>query len=68
MFVPGTVTEAPMPNLATIPGLSDLPSGNVAWAIYAIKIPGFDFNTLSYAHLNDRYWSHYAADSFLAQR
>lgn len=68
MFVPGSVTEAPMPNLAAIPELQDIPSGNLAWGVYAIKIPGFDFNTLSYAHLNDRYWSHYAADSFLALR
>ncbi len=68
MFVPGSVTEAPIPNFEMIPELDDIPSGNLVWAIYAIKIPGFDFDTLSYAHLSDRYWSHYASDSFSAQR
>lgn len=68
MFVPGDVTEAPIPDLSSIPGLDDISSGFITWVVYAVKIPGFDFDTFSYAHLNDRYWSHYALDYFVAQR
>lgn len=68
MFVPGDVTEAPIPDLSSIPEIDDISSGFITWVVYAVKIPGFDFDTFSYAHLNDRYWSHYALDYFLAQR
>lgn len=68
MFVPGNVTEAPIPDLSSIPEIDDISSGYITWVVYAVKIPGFDFNTFSYAHLNDRYWSHYSLDYFLAQR
>jgi hypothetical protein len=67
MFVRGDVNEAPIPDLSSIPGLRDISPGTIVWAIYAIRIPGFDFDTFSYAHLNDRYWSHYSVDTFLAQ-
>ena len=67
MFVRGDVFEAPMPDLSTIEGLEDVTPGDVTWVVYAVKIPGFDFDTFSYAHLNDRYWSHYSYDYFTAQ-
>lgn len=68
MFVPGDVRQAPIPDLSAIPMIDDISPGYITWVVYAIKIPGFDFDTFSYAHLNDRYWSHYALDYFLAQR
>ena len=68
MFVPGSVREAPIPDLSTVPGLEDISSGSITWVVYAVKIPGFDFDSFTYAYLNDRYWSHYALDYFLAQR
>ena len=67
MFAPGSVTSAPIPDLSSIPGIDDISPGTLYWVVYAIKIPGFDFNTFSYAHLNARYWSHHSADSFFAQ-
>jgi hypothetical protein len=67
MFVRGNVYEAPIPDLSSIPGLRDISPGFLIWVVYSIKIPGFDFDTFSYAHLNDRYWSHYAVDYYLAQ-
>lgn len=67
MFVRGDVFEAPIPDLSSIEGLDDISSGPITWAVYAVKIPGFDFDTFSYAHLNDRFWSHYSVDYFAAQ-
>jgi hypothetical protein len=64
MFVRGDVHDAPIPNLSTIPGLEDIRAGTIIWAVYSVKIPGFDFDTFSYAQLSDRYWSHYALDYF----
>ncbi len=68
MYTPGNVREAPAPDLSSIPGLDDLPSGFLQWAVFAITIPGFDFNTFRYSDLNSFYWSRSAANSFLAQR
>jgi hypothetical protein len=67
IFVRGDVTEAPIPDLSAIPDIDDISGGTLVWAIYAVKIPGFDFATFSYTHLNDRYWSHSAYDYFIAQ-
>lgn len=66
MFVPGDVFEAPIPDLSEIPGLEDISSGTLIWAIYAIKVPGFVFDEFRYTYLNDRYWSHSANNQFLA--
>ena len=60
--------RGPRPDLSTVPGLEDISSGFITWVVYAVKIPGFDFDSFTYAYLNDRYWSHYALDYFLAQR
>jgi hypothetical protein len=68
MFVPGSQTSAPIPNLATIPEITDISTGFVTWAVYAIAIPGFDFNEVTYADLSQRRWSAWALDIYLAQR
>ncbi|MEM9069068.1 MAG: IPT/TIG domain-containing protein [Myxococcota bacterium] len=68
MFVRGDQQEAPIPNLETIPGINDISRGFITWAVFAISIPGFDFNEVSYADLNDRAWSAWAIDVFTAQR
>lgn len=65
-FVPGNVYEAPIPDLSSVPEISDISSGFITWVVYAVKIPGFDFNEFSYSYLSDRYWSHYAVDYFTA--
>ncbi|HJL15040.1 MAG TPA: IPT/TIG domain-containing protein [Sandaracinaceae bacterium LLY-WYZ-13_1] len=68
MFVPGNVREAPIPNLSTIEGIDDMPSGFLTWAVFAVTIPGFDFDEFSYEYLSERYWTRWALDVFLAQR
>ncbi len=68
MFVPGHLQEAPIPNLETIPGINDISRGFITWAVYAISIPGFDFDEVTYADLNDSLWSAWALDLFTAQR
>lgn len=67
-FVPGDVYEAPIPDLSTIPEIDDISTGFIFWVIYAIQIPGFDYDELSYSFLNDRFWSAWAIDTFTAQR
>lgn len=68
MFVPGDRNTAPIPNLDSIPEISDIASGFVTWVVYAIQIPGFDFDEVSYDDLGDRSWSAWALDIFTAQR
>lgn len=67
-FVPGTITEAPIPNLQSIPEINDIPTGFVTWAIYAVRIPGRDFNEITYGDLDQNRWSAWALDIFTAQR
>ena len=67
-IVPGSVREAPIPDLSSIDEISDISSGFITWVVYAVKIPGFDFNEFSYSYLSDRYWSHYALDYFTATK
>ncbi len=68
MYLPGNVREAPAPDLSSIPGLDDLPAGYLTWVVFAISIPGFDFDTFRYSDLNDYFWTRSAVDYFLAQR
>lgn len=68
MYVPGDVREAPAPDFASIPGLEDLPAGFVTWAVFAVSIPGFDFNEFRYSDLNDLFWTRWAVDSYTAWR
>ncbi len=68
MFVPGDVFSAPIPDLSSIPELRDISAGTITWVVYSISIPGFVFDEFTYNYLNDRYWSHYALDYFLALR
>ena len=67
-FVPGDVYEAPVPDFSKIPELSDISSGFVTWVVFAVRIPGFDFDEFSYRFLNSRYWSAWAVDVFTAQQ
>jgi hypothetical protein len=67
-FVRGDVYEAPIPDLSTIEGIDDISAGFITWVVYAVKIPGFDFDEFSYTYLQDRFWSHYAIDYFTATR
>jgi hypothetical protein len=68
MYLPGNVREAPAPDFASIPGLEDLPPGFLTWGVFAISIPGFDFNEFRYSDLNDFFWTRWAVDFYTAQR
>ncbi len=67
MFLPGNVREAPAPNLSSIEGLDDVPSGFATWGVFAISIPGFNFDEFRYDDLNRAGWSAEALDAFLMQ-
>ncbi|HJL06049.1 MAG TPA: IPT/TIG domain-containing protein [Polyangiaceae bacterium LLY-WYZ-15_(1-7)] len=68
MFVPGSQQFAPIPDLSSIPEIDDISSGFVTWVVYAISIPGFDFDEVSYGDLGDDDWDAWALDIFTAQR
>jgi hypothetical protein len=65
-FTPGNVREAPIPDLSTIPEISDISPGVITWAVFAVKIPGFVYDEFSYTYLYDAYWSHSSLDLFTA--
>ena len=67
-FTPGHIYEAPVPDLSSVPEISDISSGVITWVVFAINIPGFDYNEFSYTYLNDRFWSHDALDYFTATK
>jgi len=67
-YARGSVYEAPIPDLSSIPEIDDISSGFITWQVYAVKIPGFDFDEFSYTYLQQRYWSHHASDYFTATR
>ncbi len=66
--VRGDVTEAPIPDLSSVEGLQDVAPGSISWMVFAVHIPGFDFDEFSYAHLNERYWDAWSIDLFTARR
>lgn len=67
LIVRGDVREATLPDLSVIEGVDDIAPGYLTWAVYAIQIPGFDFDEFSYRYFNDRFWSGSSVDYFLAQ-
>ncbi|NOY94014.1 MAG: hypothetical protein GXP55_22760 [Deltaproteobacteria bacterium] len=67
-FVPGNVHESPIPDLSSIPEIDDIATGFITWVVYAIRIPGFNYDELSYTFLQNRFWSAWAIDVFTAQR
>lgn len=68
MFLPGNVRSAPAPDFSTIEGLDDIPTGFFTWGVFAVSIPGFNFNEFRYEYLNDAFWSRWALDAWLGQR
>ncbi len=67
-FVRGDIYEAPIPDLSSIPEITDIADGFVTWVVYAIDIPGFDFNTVNYGDQAQRRWSAWAVDVFTARQ
>lgn len=69
-FVRGDQTSAPIPNLADIPDLDleDIEDGLVTWFIYAVRIPGFDFDEMTYADLRTSRWNAWSLDTHTARQ
>ncbi len=68
MFVPGAQREVLLPDLAAIPDIDDVPEGGLLWAVFAISIPGFDFDTVSYGDLAQRRWEAWSVNQFVINR
>jgi hypothetical protein len=67
LFVRGDQFTAPIPDLSSIPMVEDIATGQLDWEIYSITVPGFDYDTMTYNYLNQRYWSAYSFNFFTAQ-
>jgi hypothetical protein len=65
--LPGSAREVPIPDLSTVKGQADIPSGFVNWTVTAAKIDDFQYNAFQYTYLSSRYWTHTAANSFFAR-
>lgn len=68
-FIRGDQTSAPMPNLAEIPGadLEGIEEGLIDWFIYAVRIPGFDFDEMTYSDLRTSRWNAWSFDTHAAR-
>jgi hypothetical protein len=67
-ILPGDAREVPIPDLSSIAGQSDLPSGFIQWAVTAVKIDDFRYNEFQYTYMQQRYWTHTAENVFFARR
>jgi hypothetical protein len=68
LFAPGDVRAVPIPDLSSVSGIDDIAPGPVAGAIYAVRIPGFDFDAFRYRHLDRDLWTAWAENRFTASR
>ena len=60
-LAPGAERAITYPNLSSLMGLADLPSGSLlGLSLVGVRIPGFDFNRFTYATIGQAYWSAYA--------
>ncbi len=59
----GDVTQVKLPDPKTL-GLPAWPSGPMVWGQWHARLPGFDFNSYNYSHLNSSYWDRWAFDEF----
>lgn len=68
LFVPADTTEATLPDFSTIPELEDISPGFLTWAVYAVRIPGFRFDRVTYRDLRRSRWVAEASAVFTAIR
>ena len=60
-FSPSTAREVRYPDLSSLMGLSDLPSGAaMTLSLVGLQIRGFEFNRFTYASIAPGYWTAYA--------
>lgn len=67
-FVRGDETSAPIPHLAEIPGVDGIADGLVTWFIYAVRIPGFSFDQMTYRDLSRDTWNAWSVDTHTARQ
>jgi len=67
LILPGDMTSYTLPDLPTLAGLPEPPSGYSVWIVYGVESPGFVYDEWSYRYLSRYYWSAYSADAFLFQ-
>lgn len=60
-LAPGAERAIQYPDLSTLMGLQDLPSGSsLGLSLVGVRIPGFDFNRFTYATIGAAYWTAYS--------
>ena len=60
-FAPGAERSFQYPDLSSLMGLSDLPSGSpLNLSLVGLRLNGFDFNRFTYTTIGQQYWSAYA--------
>lgn len=59
----GDVTLVKLPDPKTL-GLPAWPSGPLRWSQWQARLPGFNFSSYNYSHLNSSYWDRWAFDEF----
>lgn len=69
-ILPGSTRAVPLPDFSLIEGQNDLAPGFVRWMVTAVKIENFRYNELDYNTYvaGTRYWTHDAANLFIARR
>ncbi len=60
-IAPGAERSFQYPDLSSLMGLSDLPSGSpLSLSLVGLRLNGFDFNRFTYTTIGPQYWSAYA--------
>ncbi len=65
LYLPGDVRTFALPDLQGAGTAGGYPGGSMLWHIYAIQIPGLNFDEFTYRYMNERYWTASAAASYL---
>ena len=64
-IVPSDVRQVAIPDLSSLDGLSDLPTGFINWSVRGLRVRGFEYNRFSYTDLKSSNWTHDTVDDFV---
>jgi hypothetical protein len=67
-YFPGATREVGVPDISTIPGLTDIPRGLYQLSLCGFRVNGFDYNNFRYQYLGLYYWTAYATNSVTLAR
>lgn len=59
----GDVRTITMPDISSVPGLTDLPHQLYQFSICGFNVAGFDYNNFRYQYLSQYYWTAFASNS-----